>query len=340
MIASDQELDERLSRPTELSRRAAAEWRGDLLVLGAGGKMGADLCRLARRSADAVGRRDLKVIAVSRFSTPGVEAALHSDGIETIACDLLDEPSRRRLPDVPDVLFMLGHKFSASGPPGVYWAMNTYLPGLLAEQFHRSRLVAFSSGNVYPFTPLDQPPPTEDTPCAPVGEYAITAWGRERMLEYVSARYGTAVCLLRLNYAIDLRYGVLVDIGQQLLAGMPIDLSVPELNFVWQGYANAVALAAFSQAASPATILNLTGPGRHRVRDVAQGLGRRLGVEPTFSGGEGPSALVSDASRCHQLFGPPDVHAELLMDMVADWLRRGGRTLGKPTKFQVRDGRF
>jgi nucleoside-diphosphate-sugar epimerase len=252
---------------------------------------------------------------------------------------LLEEPARAALPPAANVLLMLGYKFSAQSLPGMHWAMNTYLPGLLAEQYRQSNIVCFSSGNVYPFTSIDEPSPREDTPCAPVGEYAISAWGRERMLQYASARFGTRVCLLRLNYAVEARYGVLVDLGQQILARKPIDLATPQVNIVWQGYANSVALEAFSLVNSPADILNLTGP-RERVRDLALDLGRRLSVAPEFAGEEGATALLSDATRCRQLFGEPELGREQLLDLVADWLKSGGRTLGKPTKFQVRDGKF
>jgi nucleoside-diphosphate-sugar epimerase len=337
---TEAQLEERLSRPTDLSLRAARAWRGDLLILGAGGKMGASLARLARRSADAAGRRDLRVIAVSRFGAPGLAEELRRDNVESIACDLLDEQARRRLPDAPDVLCMVGYKFSGPAEPGVYWAMNTYLPGLLAERYRNSRVVAFSSGNVYPFTPAGQPAPTESTSPAPVGEYAATVWGRERMLEFASARHGTPVCLLRLNYAVDLRYGVLVDIAQAVLAGRPIDLTVPEVNYCWQGWANAVALAAFECVASPAAVLNVTGTGRHRVRELAARLGRLLDRESCFTGEEGPASLVSDPGACHARFGPPDVPDEQLVEWVAAWLRSNGRTLGKPTKYYVRDGKY
>jgi nucleoside-diphosphate-sugar epimerase len=339
-ISTEEALEERLSRPTELSTRALGRLDGDLLVLGVGGKMGASLLRLARRSADAAGKSGLAVIGVARFSTPGLRDELARDRIETIALDLLDEAARKRLPPARHVLSMVGFKFGADAGPGQYWAVNTYLAGVLGEQFRDSKLVAFSSGNVYPFTPTRAAPPTEDAPCAPVGEYAMTAWGRERMYQYVSWRHSTPVALLRLNYAVDLRYGVVVDIGQQVLAGKPIDLAVPEVNFCWQGYANAVALAAFSVAASPAYVLNVTGTGRHRVRDLAVRLGEKLGVAPKFAGEEGPASLVSNASLCHRLFGPPDVSDEQVVDMAAQWLKAKGRTLGRPTKFYVRDGKF
>lgn len=340
LITSEAELEERLSRPTSGTIRAMEALDGDLLIFGVGGKMGPSLARMARRSAEEAGQRDLRIIGVSRFTSPQVREQLERDGIETLACDLLDPAARAKLPDAANVLLMLGFKFGAKSSPGLAWAMNTYVPGALAERYRDARIVAFSTGNVYPYVPVPGPQPTEETPCGPVGEYATTAWGRERMLQHVSQQFGTPVCLLRLNYAVDLRYGVPVDLARQILAGEPIDLSTPYVNVVWQGYANAVTLQAFSLATSPAEILNLTGPGCHRVRDLAEGLGRRLGVEPKYSGAEGSTALLNDASRCHHLFGPPDVDIEELLDLVAAWIRSGGRTLDKPTKFQVRDGEF
>lgn len=339
-IHDEPALEEFLSRPTPLSLCAARELSGDLLVLGMGGKMGPSLVRLARRSLDAAGRSDVRVIGVSRFSTGGLREDLGRDGIETIACDLLDPASREKLPQSPNVLFMLGHKFSTGEGPERYWAVNVLLPALLAEQFRESRVVCFSTGNVYPFTTEIEPLPTEETPTAPIGEYAVTALGRERMIQWASVRHGTLSCLLRLNYAVEPRYGVLVDIAQKILAREPVDLTTPRVNIVWQGYANAVALAAFSQCRSPADILNLTGLETLCVRDLAVQLGLRLGIEPIFHEPVGKKSLLSDASRCHQLFGSPDVSIAELLDMTSQWLLRGGRTLGKPTKFQVQDGKF
>ena len=348
LLQTESDLEEFLSRPTPLSLRAARELSGDLLVLGMGGKMGPSLVRLARRSLDEAGRRDVRVIGVSRFSadrltpssTTGLRRELERDGIETIACDLLDPAARAKLPQSPNVLFMLGHKFSAGEGPERYWAVNVLLPALLAEQFQQSRIVCFSTGNVYPFTTAGEPLPTEQTPTNPVGEYAVTALGRERMIQWTSQQHGTPACLLRLNYAVEPRYGVLVDIAQKILARQSVDLTTPLVNIIWQGYANAVALAAFSQCASPASILNLTGLETLRVRELAIGLGQRLGIEPTFQEPEGARSLLSDATRCHQLFGSPELTTDELLDMTCGWLRRGGRTLGKPTKFQVQDGKF
>ncbi len=339
-IRDEQQLEERLSRPTSGTEQLMRGLEGDLLIIGVGGKMGPSLARLARRSADAAGRRDQRIIGVSRFTAPRLRQALEQERIETFACDVLDPQARATLPSAANVIVMLAHKFSGDDPPGKHWAVNTYLAGALAERYRDSRVVAFSTGNVYPLVERDAPQPTEATPPAPVGEYGASAWGRERMWEYASAAHGTRVSLIRLNYAVELRYGVLVDLAQQLLAGRPIDLSMPEVNFVWQGYANAVTLQALSLADSPAAILNVTGPERHCVRDLANGLAARLGVTATFIEPEGESALLNDASRCRELFGPPEPNAEQLMDLVAAWLRNGGRTLSKPTMFQVRDGAF
>lgn len=339
-ITTEAALEERLSRPTPLSIEALSKLEGDLLVLGIGGKMGPSLVRLARRSADAAGKRDLRVIGLSRFSAAGLRDDLERERIQTLAGDLLDETFRALLPDVPNVLFMLGHKFSHGDGPSQYWAVNTWLPGVLADQFRNSKIVCFSTGNVYPFTRVDEPAPTEESPCQPIGEYAITALGRERIVEYVSRRYGTRAAILRLNYAVEARYGVLVDLAERLLAGTPIDLTTPCVNIVWQGYANAVALASFAVVSSPPHVLNLTGLGNLRIRELAERLAKRFGVEPRFAGDEGPTALLSDASRCHEMFGPSDVDLDDLLDLTAAWFRHGGRTLGKPTKFQVRDGKF
>ena len=339
-MQSVDELESLLSRPTDVSRQALRELQGDLLILGAGGKMGPSLARLARRSADEVGRQDLRVIGVSRFSTPEVRDELEAAGIETIACDLLDADERSRLPQIENVLLMTAFKFGSASRPDLAWATNCYLPALLAEQFRRSRLVAFSTGNVYPMVSVTSNGADESVPPDPIGEYGITGLGRERLLEYVSHRHQTPVCLLRLNYAVELRYGVPVDIAQRLLAGEPVDLSTSHVNLVWQGYASAVALAAFGLAASPAEVLNLTGPGVLPVRDLAAGLAKRLSVTATFSGKEGATALLNDASRCLQRFGPPDLDVEQILDLVADWLQAGLPVHGKPTKFQVRDGKF
>lgn len=339
-ITTETELEDLLSRPAPSTVAALAELSSDLLLLGVGGKMGPSLARMARRALDEAGRSDVRVIGVSRFSTGGLREQLERDGIVTIACDLLDPAARAVLPDAAHVLFMTGFKFGASTAPWMAWATNVFAPAALVERYRQARVVAFSTGNVYPLTASDQPAPNEETPCGPVGEYAATAMGRERMFQFASDRYGTRVCLLRLNYAVDLRYGVPLDIARPLLAGEPIDLSIPRVNMVWQGYANRVALESFALAQAPPCILNVTGQGHHRVRELAERLGRLLEIEPKFAGVEGTAALLSDASLCHRRFGAPEIDGDELLAMVATWIRAGGRLLDKPTKFQVHDGRF
>lgn len=337
---SEAELEELLSRPTASTVAALAEFRGDLLLLGVGGKMGPSLARMARRALNAAGREEVRVIGVSRFSESGLREQLERDGIVTVACDFLDPAARAKLPDAAQVLFMTGFKFGASTAPWMAWATNVFAPAALLERYRDSRVVAFSTGNVYPYVESNQPAPTESTPLSPLGEYASTALGRERMFQFASDRYGTAVCLLRLNYAVDLRYGVPVDIARTILAGQLVDLATPRVNMVWQGYANRVALEAFALAESPPRVLNLTGQGHHSVRGLAETLGRYLSRPPMFSDGEGERSLLSDASACHERFGPPEIDGDELLAMVATWINSGGRWLDKPTKFQVSDGRF
>jgi len=333
-------LEELLSRPAASTVAALAELSGDLLLLGVGGKMGPSLARMARRALDAADRNDVRVIGVSRFSEPGLREQLERDRIVTVACDLLDPPVREQLPPASHVLFMTGFKFGASTAPWMAWATNVFAPAALLERYRDAQVVAFSTGNVYPYVSAQQPAPTETTAPAPMGEYATTALGRERMFQFASDRYGTPVCLLRLNYAVDLRYGVPVDIARTMLAGQAIDLSTPLVNMVWQGYANRVALESFALAAAPPRVLNLTGSKHHSVRAVAETLGRHLGIEPEFSSDEGTLSLLSDASACHEHFGRPEFDGDELLAMVATWLQAGGRVLEKPTKFQVSDGRF
>lgn len=334
------ELEERLSRPTDLSRQAMEAMQGDLLILGVGGKMGPSLARLAKRSAEEVGKQGFKVIGVSRFSTSEVRNELSAAGVQTLACDLLDPLARAKLPQVQNVLLMTAFKFGAAEHPDLAWATNVYLPGALAEQFAQSRLVCFSTGNVYPMVPVESQGCSEEVPVQPVGEYGTTGVGRERLLEFVSRRYGTPVSLVRLNYAVELRYGVLVDLGLQLLAGQPIDLGVSHVNLVWQGYANAVTLHEFAHAASPARHLNLTGPEVLSVRSLAEQLASLLEVPALFTGTPGPHALLNNASRCLAQYGPPDVDVPTLLQWTAVWLKHGGATFNKPTKFQVQDGKY
>lgn len=336
---TEAELEELLSRPNARDVAFLRELEGDLLILGVGGKMGPSLARRARRAADEAGVSK-RILAVARFSKPGLREELEQAGIETLAADLLEEDQLAALPEVPNVIFMAARKFGTTGNEYLTWALNCYLPARVAERFRRSRIVAFSTGNVYPLVPIAHGGPTESFPTAPVGEYAQSALARERMFEYFSVRYGTPVTLLRLNYAIDLRYGVLLDIGQKVFERRPVNLAMGMANVIWQGDANSVCLRAFRLCQSPPAVLNLTGPETISVRAVAHRFAERFGVEPVFEGVEGPTALLSDASRCHALFGYPEVTLDQMIEMVAEWIRAGGVTWNKPTHFEVRDGKF
>ena len=334
------ELEELLCRPREADIAAMADMKGDLLILGVGGKMGPSLAGLARRASDkaAVKRR---VIAVARFSNSDLPKELAAQGIETIACDLLEPGALDRLPDSPNVIFMAARKFGSSGAEHLTWAMNTFLPALVAERYRDSRIVAFSTGNVYPLRATGDGGATEATPVGPIGEYAQSALGRERMFEYGSSRYGTRVTILRLNYAVELRYGVLVDIGRAVYERRPVLLSMPHVNVIWQGDANSWCLRSFAHCQSPPFILNITGPETLSVREVAAEFGKHFGVEPTFGHeASDPTSLLNDASKANKLFGQPGVTPSEMIDWIADWIRQGGTMLNKPTHFQTRDGKF
>lgn len=335
---TDAELDELLSRPTP-DDAAAAALGGDLLILGAGGKMGPSLARLARRAYDEAGVRR-RVIAVSRFRTPGLARALTAHGVETIACDLLDAHELASLPDTPNVVLMAGQKFGAAADPALTWAVNTFLPAAVIRRFPAARIVVFSTGNVYPLVPVTGAGATEDDAVGPIGEYAQSALARERLVTFFGTRQRTPVTLLRLNYAVELRYGVLRDLADRVMRREPIDLAMGWVNVIWQRDANAVALRALARCAVPPLVLNVTGPERLSVRDLATRLGERLGVSPVFAGREAETALLSDAARCHALFGPPAVRAATVLEWVAEWVGRGGSSLAKPTHFEERGGRF
>ena len=334
------ELEERLSRPSDAVVSAMKAIDGDLLILGAGGKMGPSLARLARRAA-AIAGKSRRIIAVSRFTNAHLTANLSEHGVETIACDLLEPGSVSRLPEIPNVIFMAARKFGTSGDEQMTWAINTFLPGLVADRFRHCRIVAFSTGNVYPLRSLSQGGAAETTPVDPIGEYAQSALGRERLFQYASARWGTPVAILRLNYAVELRYGVLVDIGRAVFERRPIFLGVPYVNVIWQGDANSWCLRSFAHCQSPPFILNITGPETLCVREVAAEFGRAFGVEPVLvSDANDSTALLSDAGKANALFGNPTVTPTDMIQWIADWIRQGGITLDKPTHFQRRDGKF
>jgi nucleoside-diphosphate-sugar epimerase len=326
------DLESELSRPSDADVACLRRLDGDILILGAAGKMGPSLARLCRRAADAADR-PRRIIAVSRHqqSEPGIEA---------IPADLLDREQVSRLPGCPNVLYLAGRKFGSTGNPELTWAMNTVVPANVAERFRNSRIVVFSTGNVYPLrAPAGGGSRESDAP-DPVGEYAQSCLGRERIFDYYSRRNETWCLFFRLNYAVDLRYGVLVDIARKVHAGVPVPLSVPAFNVIWQRDANSYALRSLEYCETPPAILNVTGPETLSVRSVAAWFADRFGRQCVFEGEEGQAALLSDASACQALLGHPHVTAEDLMEMVAVWIEAGGPSLDKPTHFEVSDGRF
>ena len=339
MIKTEVQLESYLSEPTDEVIAAVAALEGDILILGVGGKMGPTLAKQAKRAIDSAGIAK-KVIGVSRFSTPGVQEGLHEAGIETITADLLSEDCLRNLPDTQNVILMAGRKFGSTGNESLTWAMNSYMPGRVAEKFQTSRLVVFSTGNVYPLTPVSHGGATESSPVAPIGEYAQSCLSRERICTYFSSRFGTPMAILRLNYAIDLRYGILLDIAEKVYAEEVISLQMGSVNVIWQGDANAIALRAFAHCQSPPLVLNVTGPETVSIRYLASCFSTLFNKPPRFEGEETATALLSNASRCHQLFGYPRISLGQMIEWVAEWVRIGGTTLRKPTHFEVRDGKF
>lgn len=338
-ILDESHLDDLLSEPTAPLVDLMTRLRGDILVLGVAGKMGPTLARMARRAADQAGPAR-RVIGVSRFTDAAQEAALQAHGVETIRCDLLDETAIEQLPDAPNVVYMAGRKFGSTGGEALTWAMNCHLPSIVCRRYAGSRIVAFSTGNVYGLVPAGRGGSVETDVPAPVGEYAMSCLGRERMFEHFSRTRGIPVALLRLNYAVEMRYGILVDLAQKILAGEPVDVTMGYVNVIWQGDANAMALCALDQVTSPPAVFNLAGPEELRVRAAAEALAGRLGRPVRFTGSEAADALLSNGTRGRSLLGSPRVDAVRLIDWTADWMARGGVTSGKPTHFESREGRF
>jgi nucleoside-diphosphate-sugar epimerase len=338
-IEDEDELEDWLGRPNPADVAFARTIVGDVAVLGAAGKMGPSLARRVRRALDEAGV-NRRVFAVSRFSEAGVATALAAQGIVPLSCDLLDPVEVARLPGFENVLFLAGMKFGSSGRPDLTWALNTVVPANVAQRFTASRLVVFSTGNVYPLVPSGTGGSGETDPPGPVGEYAQSCLGRERVFEHYSRERGTRALVFRLFYAVDLRYGVLVDIARKVFSGEPIDLTVGYFNVIWQGDASSYALRALGLAESPPRVLNVTGPEIASVRELALRFARRFGREPRFTGSEGPVALLGDSSLCRSLLGPPSVTLDRLCDWTAHWVESGGRSLGKPTKYERSDGQF
>jgi len=333
---TEEALEDYLAVPSRALVHDLATLEGDLLILGAGGKMGPTLARLARNALPP-GRR---VIAVARFSEPGVRENLQAHGVEVLACDLLDREALARLPQCANVVFMAGRKFGADGNLPLTWAMNTHVPAMVAETFRRSRIVAFSTACVYPFVPVTGQGASEGDVLAPPGEYANSCVGRERMFEHFSQLHGTPGRLLRLSYAIDMRYGVLADVAQKVHRGEPVDVSMGHVNVIWQGDANAQALRCLAAATVPTSPLNVSGPETTSIRWLAEEFGRRFGQRATITGQEAATAWLMNTGEAERLFGYPRVPLKQMIGWVADWIGREQRLYGKPTKFEKRDGNY
>jgi nucleoside-diphosphate-sugar epimerase len=328
-------LEDVMTTPSAALVETLQRVSGDILVLGVGGKMGPTLARLAKRAAP-----DKRVIGVARFSEPGLQMALQQHGIECIAADLLSREQLAALPDAPNVVFMAGRKFGSSGSEWLTWAMNAHVPALVAERYAKSRIVAFSTACVYPFADVRGAGAGESAPLTPPpGEYANSCVARERMFQHFSHALGTPGRLIRLSYAIDMRYGVLHDVARKLIARQPIDLAMGHANVIWQGDANDWALRALAHCTAPTSGLNVSGPAA-RIRDVAHGLAARLKVEPILTGTEAPTAWLVDIGEALKLFGPPSVAMDTLLDWTADWVARDMGSLNKPTHYEARDGKY
>lgn len=338
-LANETDLEDALSVPSEADIAMCRRLGGDVLVLGASGKMGPSLVRRIVRAIKAAGTRD-RVIAASRFSDSPARSAIEAAGASTTTVDLLDPASVGALPDCPNVLYLAGRKFGSTDNSALTWATNALAPAFVAGRFPRARIVVFSTGNIYPFVSTGSTGSVESDAPMPRGEYAQSCLGRERVFEHFSRANGTPMLLFRLNYATDLRYGVLVDIARAVQQGQPVDRTVSTFNVIWQGDANSYALRALEGCEVPPRVLNVTGPEVLDVVEVAEYFGRRFGISPLFRGSPSGEALLSDASACHQWLGPPEVRTPALMDAVAAWLLHNGRTLGKPTHFETADGKF
>lgn len=336
---TEEKLNEMLTTPSPALIADMQALTGDLIVLGAGGKMGPTLCVLAKRALQAA-KNTARVIAVSRFHDPLVVQLLRENGVEICSADLLTPGALDALPDAENVIFMAGKKFGTEGNEYATWAMNTWLPSRVAERYKESRIVVFSSGNLYPKVPVGSGGATEDTPTEPVGEYCMSCQGRERMFEYAAKTFGTRVAIYRLNYAVDLRYGVLYDMAHNILEGNPISIETPSFNCIWQGDANEAALRLLPHASAEVFTLNVTGPETAGVVPTAHKLGALLGKEPSFAGTPTGTAYLSNAGRMFALFGYPRVSLEELIAWQAQWILDGGRALGKPTHFEERKGRY
>jgi nucleoside-diphosphate-sugar epimerase len=338
-VENEEHLEDLLSEPSPGVIEMLGRLDGDLVILGVGGKMGPSLARMARRGTDAALIRR-RIIGVARFSRPGIEEQLRGWGIDTFRCDLLDPAQVSRLPEVPNVVAMTGMKFGTTGQEALTWAMNAHVPALIASKYRASRIAAFSTGNVYGLSPVRLGGALETDPLNPLGEYSQSCLGRERMYEYFSNHLKIPTALLRLNYAAEVRYGVLIDLARKVWNRRPIDLAMGHVNVIWQGDANAMALCALAHGTCPPLVVNLAGPELLSVRRLAEEFGRLFNKPAIFEGNETDDAYLSNGQLGHRLFGYPRVSVQQMIQWTADWVRRGGSSLDKPTHFEVRDGRF
>jgi nucleoside-diphosphate-sugar epimerase len=338
-IENEQLLEDLLSTPTEAAIEALRQCDGDVIILGVAGKMGPSLASMVKRASDAIGI-NRRIIGVSRFGSAGAEEALNAQGIETIRADLLDPMQLNRLPEAPNVIYMAGMKFGSTGQEALTWAMNAYLPGMVSQRYRTSRIVAFSTGNVYGLTTVAGGGSKESDALDPLGDYAMSCVGRERMFEHFSRALNIPVSIIRLNYAIELRYGVLVDLARKVWQDQTIDVSMGHVNVIWQADANAMAIASLKDTTSPPFILNVAGPEILSVRSVCEQFGKRMKKSPKFAGEESPTALLNNGQMGHRRYGLPRVSVDQLIEWTAQWVMSGGSSLGKPTHFESRDGRF
>ncbi len=336
---TEEKLDTLLTTPSDALVEDVKKIKGDIMVLGAGGKMGPTLCILAKNAIEKAGVQK-RVIAVSRFTDPIATELLHKNNVETISCDLLNTEQLRALPETENIIYMAGRKFGTDGSEWKTWAMNATLPAFVAEKFQKSNIVVFSSGNIYPIVPLSGGGCSEEDKVGPIGEYTMSCLARERAFEYAANHYGTKIFMYRLNFAVDLRYGVLYDMADRIMKGEPISIATPVLNCIWQGSANEIAIRGLLHAESPAKIMNVTGPETVSIQKAAKMLGKILGKEPIFEGEPGNDAYLNDSAEAMETFGYPAVSIRTLIRWQAEWILDGGRALGKPTHFEERKGSY
>jgi hypothetical protein len=338
-IADVAQLDDMLSEPTDGAVKTLAKYKGDIMIVGVGGKVGPSLARMVVRASEAAGTKR-RIMGVSLNYAPGVEEDLNKHGIETLTCDLLNEGQLAKMPDAPIVIYMAGMKFGSSGAESLTWAMNAYLPGMVTQKYRKSRISAFSTGNIYGLTPVNGRGSVETDPANPLGDYAQSCLGRERIFDHFSRVLKVPVTIVRLNYAVEMRYGILYDLATQVWAGKTVDLTMGNCNVIWQGDSNAMVIQSLDLAASPPYYLNVSGPEILRVREVCETYGKLMGKKVSFKGKEAETALINNGEHGHGLFGKPRVPVSKVIEWTADWVMRGGVSLGKPTHFDVRDGKF